>query len=93
MKDSYIQIGPVSEYVLLNSTMMPTSNWQSWSVPVSDSFFTYDNNYKFKFQELEARALFDPYVDYLYVNGLEFTNIITHSLKAMYEDKIACTDT
>jgi hypothetical protein len=45
------------------------------------------------FLEFEARAIFDPQVDFLYVNELEFTNLMRPVIKQIYSDDINCSDT
>ena len=75
-----------------NSTWLDTHNWKTWGSDVSMSYFKM-NGETYPFLEYQALAVFDPQVDYLYVNALEFGNLIIPALKAMYGDDIGCTKT
>lgn len=43
------------------------------------------------FEEFKALAIFDPQVDHMYVNGLQFSNCIVPVLNTMFGDDIECT--
>jgi hypothetical protein len=45
----------------------------------------------YPFLEFEANAIFDPHVDHLYVNELEF-DLIKGSLKLMLGEELVCTN-
>jgi len=59
IEDSYIQIGDVSRDVLGNTSWILTNGWNSWSAPVSLSFFKQADKL-YPFLEYNATAIFDP---------------------------------
>jgi len=90
IEDSYVQIGPVSQMVRGNTSWLDTSSFNAWNVPVSNSFFQLGESIH-PFLEFNAKAIFDPQVDHMYVNGMEFENLIAPVIRTMYGDDITCT--
>ena len=74
-----------------NTSWITTSTWETWGVPVGNSFFRLGES-PHPFLEFQATAIFDPQVDHMYVNALEFGNLIAPVIKTMYNDEITCTD-
>jgi hypothetical protein len=51
------------------------------------------NEALYPFDTFKTQALFDPQVDYIYINKLTFDNFLQPVLKTIYMDDIVCSDT
>lgn len=65
---SYVQLGDVSRHVTSNLMWLQTTGWDYFKSPVSLSYFMADGNLMYPFVEFNTTAIFDPQVDYMYVN-------------------------
>jgi len=90
MDDSYVQLGPVSHEVWQKATYIKTNDFETWSAPVSMSYFKRGKEI-FSFLEFKAYGIFDPQVDYLYVNVMEF-KFIKENLITIYGSDLVCTE-
>jgi len=52
------------------------SDWDYWKSPVSLSYIKTKDAKMYPFVEFNTTAIFDPAVDYMYVNQLEFDMFI-----------------
>lgn len=51
---------------------LQTTGWDYWKSPVSLSYFMTTSGKMFPFAEFNTSAIFDPEVDYMYINSLEY---------------------
>ena len=68
------------------------SDWDYWKSPVSLSYIKTKDAKMYPFVEFNTTAIFDPAVDYMYVNQLEFDMFIQPIFKEIYGDSINCTE-
>ena len=89
--DSYVQLGDISQYVKEKLTWMPAMDWDYFKSPVSHSYIMANGDKLFPFVQYNASAIFDPEVDYMYVNLFEFDYFIQPVLQQIYGN-INCTE-
>jgi len=72
---------------------LQTTGWDYFKSPVSLSYFLANGNLMYPFVEFNTTAIFDPQVDYMYVNQLEFDMFMAPILHKIYNDtSFNCTD-
>ena len=90
--ESYVQLGDINQVITRDLTWVKSSDWDYFRSPVTNSFFKTDVGKVYPFVEFETFATFDPEVDYMYVNQLEFTSFMVPVLKEVYGSDLICTD-
>jgi hypothetical protein len=79
-----------------NVDWIVTQDWDYWKSPVNISYFRTSpkkGNKMYPFTEFQAAAIFDPSVDYMYVNQIEFDQFMQPILMAVYgEHGLNCTE-
>lgn len=92
---SYIQLGDISREVAREVDWIQTKDWDYWKSPVNISYFRTSpakGNKMYPFTEFLANAIFDPQVDYMYVNQIEFDQFIQPILTTVYGTNLTCTE-
>ena len=88
---SYIQIGDLSDQVTRDLTWVTTAGWDYFKSPVSLTFLKTSAGKILPFAEFNTTAIFDTEADYMYINQLEYDEMLQPLLKSLYND-IECNE-
>ena len=93
--DSYIQIGAVSKYITDRTRYISAESFEHFGLTITAPglWFSPTNNEEqipFPLEPKATLAIFDPQVDYMYVNGLDFKNWISPALHIYLQNEIEC---
>jgi len=92
---SYVQLGDISRELAHGVDWITTNGWNYWKSPVTISYFRTSpdkGNKMYPFTEFQANAIFDPSVDYMYVNQIEFDQFMQPILSTVYGDALTCNE-
>ena len=65
---------------------------EQWSLPANNPFLKFEGE-MYPFNTYKTQAIFDPQVDYMYINKLTFDHSLVPLLQSAYVDDIDCSET